>query len=157
MTQNLKRLFIAGCLAAAVAVPTVAHIEKSEPMQSLRQSYFALVGMTFGPMVDMAKGKIDWDGEVFTRWASDLAAISSVHVERGFAPGSEEGKTRAKPDIWMNMDDFESKLADFRREAKALAEVAADGGEFAIKRQLKATGGTCKACHDEYKAKDYLY
>lgn len=157
MTKRLRGLLLAGCVSAVVAVPTVAHIEKSEPLQSLRQSYFALVGMTFGPMADMAKGKIDWDGERFAQWANDLAAISSVHVERGFAPGSEEGKTRAKPEIWMNMDDFESKLADFRREASKLAEVAADGGDFAIKRQLKATGGTCKACHDDYKAKDYLY
>ena len=37
---------------------TVAHIEQSEPLQSLRQSYFALLGMTFGPMGDMVKGKI---------------------------------------------------------------------------------------------------
>ena len=45
-------------LSAAIALPALAHIERSEPLQSLRQSYFALVGMTFGPMGDMVKGKI---------------------------------------------------------------------------------------------------
>ena len=144
-------------LAALLAVPSLAHIERSEPIQSLRQSYFALVGMTFGPMADMVKGKIDWDDATFQRWASDLAAVSTFQVERGFAPGSEEGKTRAKPDIWLDMDDFSVKLANFRREAAALAEVAQSGDRGAIAEQLGQTGGTCKACHDEYKAKDYLY
>jgi len=38
-----------------------------------------------------------------------------------------------------------------------LAEVAAQGDRAAIQGQFGATGKTCKACHDEYKAKDYLY
>ena len=155
--KSLKRTALVGALAAAIAVPVLAHIEKAEPMQSLRQSYFALVGMTFGPMGDMVKGKIEWDGEAFQRWATDLAAVSSYQVERGFAPGSEEGKTRAKPEIWMDMDDFKSKLNDFRREAGKLTVVAAGGDADAIKAQFAATGKTCKACHDEYKSKDYLY
>ena len=33
-----------------VSASASAHIEQSEPLQSLRQSYFALLGMTFAPM-----------------------------------------------------------------------------------------------------------
>ena len=65
---------------------TVAHIEQSEPLQSLRQSYFALLGMTFGPMGDMVKGKIEWDNALFTTWANDLNHAAQFGVERGFAP-----------------------------------------------------------------------
>jgi cytochrome c556 len=54
------------------------------------------------------------------------------------------------------MDDFRAKLGDFRREAAKLADVAGSGDQKAIMEQFKATGGTCKACHDEYKAKDYI-
>ena len=54
-------------LSAAIALPALAHIERSEPLQSLRQSYFALVGMTFGPMGDMVKGKIEWNGRAAGR------------------------------------------------------------------------------------------
>ncbi len=151
------RTLAAAAAIAAVTLPAVGHIEKSEPIQSLRQSYFALLGMTFGPMADMVKGDIAWDDATFQRWAQDLAAVSGFQVERGFAPGSEEGMTRAKPDIWLNTDDFNAKLEDFRREAGALAEVAAGGDRSAIQTQFMATGKTCKACHDEYKAKDYLY
>ena len=155
--NSYYRIFSAATLTALLAIPAVAHIERSEPIQSLRQSYFALVGMTFGPMADMVKGKIDWDEATFQRWASDLAALSTVQVERGFAPGSEQGKTRAKPEIWLDMDDFSEKLANFRQEAGVLSEVAMAGDRAAIGEQLGKTGGTCKACHDDYKSKDYLY
>jgi cytochrome c556 len=151
------KALLPAALVAAIALPSVAHIENSEPMQSLRQSYFALLGMSFGPMADMVKGKIPWDDATFQGWASDLAAVSSYQVERGFPAGSDKGKTRAKPGIWENMDDFSSKLADFRREAAKMAEVAASGDKGAIQAQLGATGKTCKSCHDEYKSKDYLY
>ena len=125
--NSYYRILSAATLTAVLAIPAVAHIERSEPIQSLRQSYFALVGMTFGPMADMVKGKIDWDEATFQRWASDLAAVSTVQVERGFAPGSEQGKTRAKPEIWLDMDDFSEKLANFRQEAAVLSEVAMAG------------------------------
>ena len=82
---------------------TVAHIEQSEPLQSLRQSYFALLGMTFGGMGDMVKGKIDWDNAQFTTWANDLNHAAQFGVERGFAAGSDKGMTRAKPNIWLGV------------------------------------------------------
>ena len=83
--------------------------------------------------------------------------MSTVSVERGFAPGSEKGKTRAKPAIWENTDDFAQKLANFRSEAAALAEAASAGDKAATVEQFKQTGGTCKACHDNYKSRGYLY
>jgi len=113
--------------------------------------------MTFGPMADMVKGKIDWDQATFEGWAADLAAVSTYNVERGFAPGSEEGKTRAKPEIWLDLDEFKEHLEEFRAETAKLATVAKSGDRAAIQAQLGATGKTCKGCHDEYKSKDYLY
>lgn len=155
--MSRSRFSLVVLLSAALSLPAIAHIERSEPLQSLRQSYFAIVGMTFGPMGDMVKGDIEWNGEQFAAWASDLAAVSSVTVERGFAPGSDKGKTRAKPEIWDNKADFEEKLGNFRMQAAKLAEVAATGDRQAIAGQFRQTGGACKACHDNYKSRGYLY
>ena len=157
MPKFSRKSLIAASLAAVVTIPAVAHIERTEPLQSLRQSYFAIVGMTFGPMGDMVKGKIDWNDAQFATWADDLASVSKVSVERGFAAGSEKGKTRAKPAIWVNTDDFAQKLTNFRSEAAALAAVADTGDKAATIEQFKQTGGTCKACHDNYKSRGYLY
>ena len=157
MPKFSRKSLIAAALAAVVTIPAVAHIERTEPLQSLRQSYFAIVGMTFGPMGDMVKGKIDWNDVQFAAWANDLASVSKVSVERGFAAGSEKGKTRAKPAIWESTDDFAQKLADFRSEAAALAAAANAGDKAVTVEQFKQTGGTCKACHDNYKSRGYLY
>ncbi|MCH1554041.1 MAG: cytochrome c [Luminiphilus sp.] len=155
--MSKSRFSLVVLLSAALSLPAIAHIERSEPLQSLRQSYFAIVGMTFGPMGDMVKGDIEWNGEQFAAWASDLEAVSRVTVERGFAPGSDKGKTRARPEIWDNKADFEEKLGNFRMEAAKLAEVAATGDRQAIAGQFRETGGACKACHDNYKSRGYLY
>jgi cytochrome c556 len=157
MPKFSRKSLIAASLAAVVTIPAVAHIERTEPLQSLRQSFFAIVGMTFGPMGDMVKGEIEWNDAQFAAWADDLASVSKVSVERGFAPGSEKGKTRAKPAIWENPDDFAQKLANFRSEAAALAEAANAGDKAVTIAQFKQTGGTCKACHDNYKSRGYLY
>ena len=152
-----KSLVAMLALLVSLSSAVSAHIEKTEPLQSLRQSYFALLGMTFAPMGDMVKGKIEWDATRFSWLADDLHHAAQFQVERGFAPGTEQGTTRAKPNIWSNMDDFQSKLNDFRAAAASLAEIATEGDPGSSREQFVATGGTCKACHDEYKSKDYLY
>lgn len=157
MSKLSRKSLIAASLAAVVTIPAAAHIERTEPLQSLRQSFFAIVGMTFGSMSDMVKGEIEWNDAQFGAWANDLAAVSKVSVERGFAPGSEKGKTRAKPAIWENTDDFQKKLANFRSEVAALAVAAEAGDKDAKIAQFKQTGGACKACHDNYKSRSYLY
>ena len=157
MSKFSRKSLIVASLAAVVTIPAAAHIERSEPLQSLRQSFFAIVQLTFGPMGNMVKGEIEWNDEQFAAWADDLASVSKVSVERGFAPGSDKGKTRAKPAIWENSDDFAQKLANFRSEAAALAVAASSGDKAAKIEQFKQTGGTCKACHDNYKSRGYLY
>ena len=59
--MKYKSLVALLALLVSLSSAVSAHIEKTEPLQSLRQSYFALLGMTFAPMGDMVKGKIEWD------------------------------------------------------------------------------------------------
>ena len=118
--------------------------------------FFTLVALNFGPMAAMVKGEIPWNQGAFEHYANDMVTVISLDFTRGFPEGSHTGKTRAKPDIWENMADFESKFDDLKSAANALQEAAASGDKEAIVEKFKATGGACKACHDDYKAKDYL-
>jgi cytochrome c556 len=130
---------------------------KEEAMQSYRQSYFTLIAMNFGPMTAMVKGDMPWDDAKMLALAEDFAAIAGVDVARAFAPGSDKGTTRAKPEIWENTEDFLEKYAALQSAAEGLLAAAQSGDRSAIGGAIKETGGTCKSCHDEYKAKDYLY
>lgn len=140
-----------------LSLKAVAHLDDKEPMQSYRQSYFALMGMNFGPIGAMLKGEMPWDLARLQMFANDMATLSSLDVSRAFPPGSEEGTTRAKPEIWDNTDDFESKLTDLQSAVDQLQNAANGGDKQAIAQAVQATGKACKACHDEYKSKDYLY
>ncbi|MFN2328768.1 MAG: cytochrome c [Chromatocurvus sp.] len=153
--QHCRVAVLATAIAAAPAV--LAHSVKDEPLQSYRQSIFAIIAANFGPIAAMVKGDIPWDQEAMEGYADDLEDIVDLDLIRGFAPGSEKGTTRAKPEIWDNMDDFESKLGDLRDAAEALEEAVDGGDRKAIASAVRDTGGTCKACHDEYQAKNYLY
>ena len=150
-------LSLATVAALAISPLAVSHFNDQEPMQSYRQSAFTLMAMNFGPMNAMLEGEMEWDQKKFERWAEGLDDVAELDILRGFAPGTEKGTTRAKPEIWENMDDFKSKLADLREAAEILDDAAESGDREEIAEAFAATGGACKACHDEYKSKDYLY
>ena len=154
----MKKSITVIALAAGLVIAPVAftHLENAAFNQSYRQSLFALMGANMGPMGSMAKGEVPWDGKRFAQWAKDLDRVAQLDIMRGFPPGSEGGKTRAKPNIWENTEDFEAKIADLRRETAAMAKLSRRGNRKALMKQLHKTGGTCKSCHDEYKSKDYL-
>lgn len=160
MKPTLRSTALALAAAAggiALSLQATAHLNDEEPMQSYRQSYFTLVAMNFGPIGAMVKGEIPWDDARVAMLADELAALASMDVSRAFGPGSDKGTTRAKPTIWENPDDFAAKLADMQEAVAGLQAAAGSGDRVAIAEATGATGESCKACHDEYKSKDYLY
>ncbi len=141
----------------AMAPLAVSHFDDKQPMQSYRQSFFTLVAMNFGPMGAMVKGDMPWDDAAMKNYADNLDTLMELDLLRGFAAGTDKGTTRAKPEIWENMDDFKQKFADLRKAADELDDVVEDGGDRkAIAAAMGNAGKACKACHDEYKSKDYL-
>jgi cytochrome c556 len=85
--------------------------------------------------------------------ASSVYALSRK-ASGWFAKGTgpELGKTGAKPEIWQNWPDFSTKLHNFQAAAKMFNAAAASGDLNAIKARYADLGGTCKACHDKYRA-----
>ncbi len=144
-------------LGLALSLNVAAHLDDKEPMQSYRQSWFAMLGMNFGPIGAMLKGEMPWDEARLQMFANDMAALTSMDVSRAFPPGSDKGTTRAKPEIWSDMDDFKAKLDDLKTAVAQLQAAAGSGDKQAIATAVGATGKACKSCHDEYKSKDYLY
>lgn len=136
---------------------TSAHFDDSEPLQSYRQSYFALLAMNFGPIGAMLKGEMPWNESALQGYADDMAALKTLNVMRGFAPGSDKGTTRAKPEIWENMSDFESKLNDLNTAIGALQKASRSGDKKMLAKSVGDVGQSCKSCHDDYKSKEYLY
>jgi cytochrome c556 len=69
--------------------------------------------------------------------------------------GPESGvKTEAKADIWAKPDAFKKAAADLAAAAHTYNLAAQKGDVLAAGAAMKAVGGACKACHEQFKAKD---
>ena len=159
MSKSLRHYVLATVATAGLLLSPLAtsHFDDKEIPQSYRQSWFALVAANFGPMAAMVKGEMPWDERQMAGYADQLAALTTLDVMRGFPDGSDKGTTRAKPEIWENKPDFEKKLGDLRSAVDELQQAANGDDRKAIATQVGATGKACKACHDDYKSKNYLY
>lgn len=149
MKSLIAALLLAACGSLFVGS---ALAQKPEDAIKYRRGVYAVMGWNFGPMAAMVKGDRPYDAAAFSRHAEIVAFMSKLPLE-GFVPGSDSGDTKAKPEIWLNMDDFKAKLEKMQGEAAKLAEVAKRGDLNAAKAQLGETGKACKACHDEYRNK----
>jgi cytochrome c556 len=151
----MKR-FVAAVLVSGVALgASLAALAQMKPEDAIkyRQSAMFLVGQNFGPLAAMAQGKIPYDKEAAIRCADIVAFVSKLPLQ-GFQPGTDTGgNTKAKPEIWENMDDFKAKLEKMQQETAKIAEVAQSGDFNALKAQVGETGKACKACHDKYRNK----
>jgi len=131
---------------------TLSAQTKPEDAIRYRQSAYTVLLWNWMPMNAMVRDRIPFDAAEFARRAERVAHIAPQLLE-GFPKGSDSGaKTDAKAEIWADFADFTSKMRDFERESALLASIAKGGDETAIKAQFSKTGGTCKACHDLYKA-----
>ena len=141
---------LTGAVLGLSATMAVADGIKPEDIVEYRKSVFHVMAWNFGPMVAMVKGEMDYDAEAFTLRARRMSLMSSQALE-GFLPDTLVGDSEAKPEIWQNWDDFKSKMQDLEETTAALAEASLSGDMATIMPAFKATGGSCKACHDDYK------
>ena len=124
---------------------------KPDPIK-YRKSVYQIMGWHFGIMAAMAKGKKDYDRDSFIRSAAILRFVSNLPLE-GFPVGSENGNTKAKPEIWLDMKDFEAKMLQMQQEVNILEDIANTGDLRKAKKQIGKVGRSCKSCHDKYKTK----
>ena len=148
---------VALILTAALAA-TAAVADMGDDVVQARRGYFKMLGLEVGPLGAMAKGEVDYDAAAAQAHADDLATLAGYGVGDLFLEGTSQddrvGDTRALPAIWANLSDFQSKAEDFAVAAAALKE-AAGQGRAALGPALGRVGETCKACHDDYRAREF--
>jgi cytochrome c556 len=90
---------------------------------------------------------------------SNAAKIAQLSQQAsGWFPagtGPDVGKTRAKAEIWQTSEDFAVKLRNFQAAAHAFNAAASGTDAVAINSAFSQLGGTCKACHDKYRAEEH--
>lgn len=119
-----------------------------------RKGQFNLLALNVGVLGGMARGNMDYDAALAQAAAENIIAIAALNQAPFWPEGSDEmsiDETRAKPEIWDNFDDFASKWAAVASAAEGLPAAVGSGVE-GIGPALGPLGGTCKDCHDTYRA-----
>jgi cytochrome c556 len=150
MKKTSAAIFAA--LAVTFVVPASAQFAKPEDAIKYRQSALFVMQQNFGRVAGMAAGKIPFDAKV----AADSAAVAE-YVSKlpwaGFGAGYDKGESKAKPAIWTDKAKFDDNAGKMQTEMTKLAAAAKTGSLDSIKVAVNATGGTCKSCHDDFRAK----
>ena len=149
--KNFTKIAIA---TAAIAVATSALAQpKPEAFVKQRKAAFTLMGWYFGPLGAVAKGEKPFNKDEATKATALIATMAKLPFD-SFVAGTETiGNTEALPAIWSNNAKFKEIATKLGVETDKLAAVAAAGDADGFKKQFGVVGGTCKACHDDFRKK----
>ena len=150
MTKSLHPALIAASLA--LAAPAHAQFAKPEDAVKYRQSAFALMGQHMARINGQLKSGSP-DLRAIASSAALVQTLAPLPFE-AFTPGSDAAAgTKARPEIWKDSARVNDLAERMQAEVAKLAAVAKGGEVKAIQSQLGAVGQSCKACHDDYRAR----
>jgi cytochrome c556 len=150
----MKRLILALTAGAALtaALPAAAQFAKPEDAIKYRKAAFTVMARHFGTIGAMVNDKMPFDAKVAASSAELVATMSHLPWE-GFMAGTDTGETKALPVVWKDADKFKAAGTKMQDAVAKLASVAKGGDKAAIKAAFGEAGGTCKGCHDDFRAK----
>jgi cytochrome c556 len=131
-----------------LAAPAMAQFAKTEDAIKYRQAAFTVMANHMGRLAAMAKDERPFDAAAAQHSARIVDTMAKMPWE-AFVPGSDKGKTGAKPELFQNLAD--AKALSDRLNGETGKLVSAAGDLDTLRRQVGATGAACKACHDKYR------
>src|SRR5262245_41706755 len=147
-----KTLIVAGA-ALALAAPLSAFAQaKPEQLVKQRQSAMTLIGKYWGPIAQMASGKMPYNADVVARNATYLENLAQMPWD-GFNESTKDVKSAALPAIWGEPKKFQEAADRLQAEAVKLAAAARAKDEAGVKAQFGAVGKSCGGCHENFRAK----
>jgi cytochrome c556 len=148
--MSLRKTLAFTLFGAALALPALA---QDNPAIGARQGQFKIYLHNFATIGGMAQGRIDYDAAAAQTAADNLFHITRLDQISMWPEGTDsmsvEG-TRAKPEIWANLDDFVAKYAAMQTAVEGLQAVAGTGLE-PMRAAVGPVGAACQACHQAYR------
>ena len=113
-----------------------------------REATMKEVGKAMKALAEIAKGA-PYDAAIVEQ---NTASMATAFEKFGtlFPPGSETASKASSPDIWANMDDFNT----LRTNAQTAAIAVKTSGEAGFKTAFGELAASCKACHTKYRLAD---
>ena len=114
-----------------------------------RQAVMKSIGGHMASMGTILKNQVHMEDLVLH--ARGLAGLSEI-APNLFPEGSNTEKSKALPAVWGNPDEFSEAMDRMVEAAENMAAAAATEEMSEIGPAIQALGGSCKGCHDDFKA-----
>jgi cytochrome c556 len=153
MTRT-KPMFLTLLAAALMAGGAIATAAAPADTIKARQANFKKMGGAMKALKEELGGGAD--KAKLLAAARTLAATAKLQGALFPAgTGPEAGvKTDALPAIWAQKPAFAAAAGKLVTETDKLAGIAGSGDTAAVLAQFKVVGGTCAACHKQFRAED---
>lgn len=118
----------------------------------MRHENFEKLGAAFKAVIDETK-KSDPDKALVQKSTRTMAALATG-LPTWFPRGSgveARPKSEAKANIWTDAAGFTAAASASQVQVSKLNQAALSGDMGAVRAQIRATGGSCKGCHDKYR------
>lgn len=118
-----------------------------------RQTVMRANGAHLAALNSLVKGEVAFPGDV-AEHARSLNEMGKTMGDPFVAAPTDNTKykTRAKPEIWSNMDDFKKQLATFQGATANLVKISQGNDTQAMAQAVAAVGQACGSCHKPYRA-----
>jgi len=143
---------VLAALVALMAMPASAQFAKPDDAIKYRKSALFVMQQNFSRVAGMAAGKVPFDAKVAVESAGNAEFVGKLPWA-AFGPDTDMGDSKAKVEIWSNKAKFDDYANKLQVELAKLSAAAKTGNLDSIKVAVNATGGVCKSCHDDFRAK----
>ena len=147
------RLFLAIALLStvfSVSLSALAQDRKAEQSIKHRKAGFTLMSAYFSRLLQTYDNDRPFNPKQVVADAKVVEYLSRLPWE-GFAPGTDTGATRAKPDIWLDEEHFKKLANDLETKTTLMTKAAETGDLKKFKIAFEQTRNTCNACHKEFR------
>ena len=150
----MKKLLATLVVIGATFIGTSAQAQFAKPEDAIkyRKAALTVMGAHTSRLGAMAQGRVPFDAKIATENAEIVAEMAKLPWA-AFVDGSDTGDTKAKADIWKESAEFKDYAVKLQTESVKLVVAAKSGNQDAFKTAFGATAGTCKTCHDDFRAK----
>lgn len=137
-------------LAALVSTPLLA---SGADMARSRITAYRELGASFKTVNDALRGPEPQTMLVQIAARQIVNASRAQYTMFPAGSGAESGaRTKAKAEIWTQAPRFKAAQDAFAAQAQVFQRAAMSGNADAIRAEVRKLGGTCKGCHDTFRA-----
>ncbi len=155
----MKRMIVAAMVAAGIVAGTGVAVsgEAEDKAIKARQAVMQLYSFNLGKLGAMVKGDMEYDAAQAKLAADNLVKAASIGQDAMWPKGTAmeddgmEGKTWAKKAAWDTYPAVVKKHEALQAAAAKMADAAGNGVD-AIKGAIGGVGGSCKGCHEDFRA-----